>query len=137
MKLKQLDALRSQHKANLGRKEVEKPSFCKSIAFAIIKGQPMKIKPASAILAAAQKQIAENSCSYRDGRTLAFSDVFDFKSEELETYKKAEADRKKRIAAYSKKAEPILRRAEMDDSVDPNEASDALAQAAADAGLID
>lgn len=138
MKLKQLEALRSQHEKNLKRKAVEKPSFNKAIAVAIVQGQPIKVRPASAILAAAQKQIAECSCSYGSSeRKLNFSDIFDFKSEELAAYEKAEAERLKKLAAYNKKAEPILRRAEMDDTVDATEASEALAQAAHDAGLLE
>lgn len=137
MKIKQLESLRTQHKNNLELKGVEKPSFDKSISLAIISGQPLKLRSSAEILDAARKSIADCACRYGGNRTLTFAQVFSFKSEELDQYTNAKKARDKMVTAYTKQSDRIMRRAEMDDSFDATEASEQLAQAAHDAGLLD
>lgn len=137
MKIKQLETLRKQHRDNLERKPLDKPSMNKAIALAIISGQPIKLKKHANILKAAQTEIADCQCRYSSSeRTLKFSEIFDFNSDELATYEKAKKQRDGMIAAYSKKADRILLSAEMNEAVDPVEASEQLTEAAHEAGLL-
>ena len=136
MKVKQLEALQKQHGTNLKRKLPPEPSLGKAISLAIISGQEIKLKPTAEILKSARANIAECSCSYGE-RTLKFSDIFAFKSGELNEYTAAKKRRDGMIETYLKGAGKILRRAEMDDAYDAQEASEALAQVAHDAGLMD
>lgn len=137
MKLKQLESLRRQHDINLKRKANEEPNVGKAISLALISGQQLKLRPIKDIIETARKNIADCSCYSSSERSLKFSQVFDFESKELAAYKKAEDARYKMVSAYSKKAEKILRRAELDEAFEATEASDQIAQAAYDAGLID
>lgn len=138
MRLKQLESLRAQHRKNLESKINEKPSVSKAIALALISGQQLKLKPTSEIVAAARGVIADCACRYGSSeRTLKFSQIFSFSSEELNDFKAKEKKREAMVRAYSKKADRIMRRAELDDTMDATEASEELAQAAYDAGLID
>lgn len=137
MKIKQLEALRKQHKENLERKQVERPSLEKAISLAIISGQPLKLRSPAEILAEARKSIADCACRYGGDRTLSFSQIFAFKSDELDEYSKATKERSKMVSTYSKKAERIMRRAEMDEAFDPTEASEGLSEAAHESGLLD
>lgn len=136
MKIKQLESLRSQHVTNLKRKDIPEPSIDKAIALALISGQPVALHRTAEVLEAARKVIADCSC-HRGERTLKFSEVFAFKSDELTAYQQAKKRRDAMIRAYSSVADRVLRRAEMDDNYDATQASDDLAQAAHEAGLID
>lgn len=137
MKIKQLEALRNQHKHNLERKEIEEPSLTKAISLAIISGQALKLRKPQEIMESARKVIADCSCSYgRSERTLNFSQIFDFSSTELEDYRRALKQREAMIKAYNKTAEKVMRRAELDETADATELSEQLAEAAHEAGLI-
>ena len=137
MKIKQLEALRKQHKENLERKGVEEPSLNKAISLAIISGQALRLRKPQEIMESARKVIADCSCSYgRSERTLKFSEIFDFTSTELEEYRKAAKQREVMVKSYSKVADKIMRRAEMDEAADATDLSEQLAEAAHEAGLI-
>ncbi len=137
MKIKQLEALRNQHNKNMERKQVEQPSLTKAISLAIISGQALKLRKPQEIMESARKVIAECACSYgRSERTLNFSEIFAFDSSELDAYKKAAKAREAMIKAYSKIADKIMRRAELDETADATELSEQLAEAAHEAGLL-
>lgn len=137
MKIKQLEALRKQHKENVERKPIEKPELCKSISLAIISGKSLKLRSAAEILEYARKSIADCACHYGGDRKLTFSQIFAFKSDELDEYTEAKKKRDKMVSVYTKIADRIMRKAEMDETCDAIEASEGLSEAAHEAGLID
>lgn len=139
MKIKQLEALKAQHAAYQKHGLAQKPeeqSRDDKVRVAIINGEQLRLKPREHILAAARAVIAGND--RYDGRKIRFQDIFDAPlsdSSELRQWEKAEADRQKRVTAYNKVAEKIIRRAELDESAEPQELSAELYEAASEHGL--
>jgi hypothetical protein len=139
MKIKQLEALKSQHAQyqNHGlSKKPEEHSRDEKIRVAIINGEQLRLKPREHILAAARAVIANND--RYEGKKIRFQDIFDAPTSDdsaLKQWEKAEAERQKRLTAYNKVAEKIIRKAELDENADAQELGAQLYEAAAEHGL--
>lgn len=135
MKEKHLKALRDQHERNLNRGSKSKPNISNHVRLALVNGERLKVKPAEELIREAKEKIAKDR--YDSGR-FDFDEVFtscpSFEKE-MAAWKKANADRQKKVKAYRKVAEKILRKAEFDDAADPAECAEKLQEAADEAGL--
>lgn len=142
MKIKQLDALKFQHAEYQKHGQSKKPddeSRNLQIRAALINGESLRLKSRETILAAARASIANTD--YRGSSTyVKFEDLFDAPTSDdskLRQWEKTEAERQKRVKAYNKVADKIIRRAELDESADPQELGAELYEAAAEHGLAD
>lgn len=135
MKEKHLNALREQHSRNLGKGTKPKPSMSAHVRMALVNGESLKVRPVAELVREAKGKIVNDR--YDSGR-FDFDEVFtscpSFEKE-LNAWKAAEAVRQKKVKAYSKVAEKILRKAEFDDEADPSECAEQLAEAVEAAGL--
>lgn len=138
MKLKQLEAIKSQHSRYVQRTQISAPTMHEHIAKALVNHEPVTLKPAKEIIRLCREKIATSN-SYGSERSLSFADMFGACpafTAEMGQYKARKAQLKGALKTYLKKAEPMLRKAELNDDADPEEIANALSDAARDAGLI-
>lgn len=134
MKLKQLQALQSQYRTHLKIGMREQPDLKKHVKLAIVSGELPKLRPVAELTKLAREEIVNER--YAD--SLAFSKIFvscNGYEGEMKEWKRYEAERQKFVRSYRKVADPLIRRAELNDRADAEEISEALEQAVVDSGL--
>jgi hypothetical protein len=131
---KQMDELRKLDSSLRKLGEASKPSLEKHVMIAITSGEIPKLKPVSAITAAARSKIIAERYGSRE---LKFADVFlscNGYDAEMKQFTAHEKSRSVALTKYSRSAEKIMLRA-LDKEADAELISEELHEAAERAGL--
>src|SRR5688572_5839783 len=127
MKMKQLQVLKDQHKRYVGmisNPKVDEPDAGCHIVHALVRGENPPLQTVAVISNKAREAVV--NCRYSSERTLKLSDVFQVPA----SYRKAEREFQaasekstKALAKYQKEAELLLRKARLNDGLEPEEVS--------------
>lgn len=135
MKPKQLQALQRQYCEFVDRNDNPKPCLNHHISLALVNQEPVKVKPAATIIAMCRNKIAESRYNRDFGIHELFESCASF-DRALKEWEKRESDRAKRVQAFLKLADPLMRKAELNSDADPEEIAAALIEAARSCGLL-
>jgi hypothetical protein len=139
MKAKQFEALKVQHARHIGSCKLKEPEpdIEDAITAAIVNGQKLKLRSHAEILKSVREKVADCACAgyHSSGRVLKFSQILEFKAADSKDHRRKLAERDRRIAAYNKLAEPLMRKAELNDDADAETISELLDDAAKKARL--
>jgi hypothetical protein len=134
MKAKQLEIIKARHEKFLAHGFEKRPdSEAEDIQYAILNGNPPKLKKPGDILSALKRRIIAD----RYDRGPRYTDIFIVpKTGRIAEWEVKENARLKRVAAYRKVADPLILNAELHDDSDADEVAQQLIAAAKENGLF-
>lgn len=135
MKVKQLESIIKQHGRYINSFTDKEPKIEDHVILAIVNGESLIMKTRAQIIDICRKKIVSDRYS---GRNIEIQELFVSCSAydaEKRAYEGALKAHEKRVSLYRSIADPLLRKAELDDDADPIEVSSQLADAAKQHGL--
>lgn len=133
MKAKQLEVIKNKHSQFLSSEETKRPDCeTEDIQYALLNGTLPKMRPTAEIISTLKRRLITD----RYDRGPKYTDIFQVpKNGKVAEWEKKEEGRMKRINAYRKEVDPVIRKAELHDDSDADEVMETLVASAKKHGL--